>query len=156
MSAIKTAFRFFGITLYFVLMGPVFALCTLIAEDVMRRVASGSPLPHFRGYVFVLTMYWPSVFIDCLVPGTIVGYAYACYLYGMQKNGQLGLPKAASVAALLGLIGGAALGSSSNMLLYDAVAGGVAAIACSGMLWILGIGWPAPAWRPLDRSKPNT
>jgi len=131
--------------MYFVLMGPVFALCTLIAEDALLRMAAQGALPHFSDYVFVLTMYWPATFITCLMPGTVVGYAYAWYLYGMRENRQSNMRKAVSAAALFGLIGGAAMGSSFHMRLDAAVAGCLAAVACSGMLWILGIGRPVSA-----------
>ncbi|GGC61147.1 hypothetical protein [Undibacterium terreum] len=144
MSTLKTAVRFFSITLYFVLMGPVFALCILIAQDAILRATAAVPLPHLSDYVFVLTMYWPSTFTACLVPGTVVGYAYAVCLYGLRKGHALNFSQALFISGLLGLLAGAALGMSSGMALGDAFAGCLAAIACAAMLWMLGIGRPSP------------
>ncbi len=144
MPPLKTAIHFLGITLYFVLMGPVFVLCVLIAQDALLRIASGGAAPpNVSNYIFVLKMYWPATFISCMVPSTVVGYAYAGYLYSKRNNGQLGLSKPLIVAALLGLAGGAFMGSSFETNFNTAIAGCLAAAGCSGMLWVFGIGRPA-------------
>lgn len=144
MPPFKTTIHFLGITLYFVLMGPVFALCVLIAQDAILRLASdGATLPNFSNYIFALKMYWPATFISCMVPSTVVGYAYAGYLYSKRNTRQLSLLKPLTVAALLGLAGGVVMGGALDANFNTAVAGCLAAAACSGMLWALGIGRPA-------------
>jgi len=142
MHAGKTVFRFVAITLYFALMAPFFALCALVADDALTHMAAGEALPSIGNYVFAIFMYWPSAFRACLVPCTVVGYAYASFLFAQRHRNGLRLTAALPVAALLGLASGSVLGWSSPSQPSYMLAGAVAGVACAAVIWFIGLGTP--------------